>query len=87
MSANKEAVLSEKELSVGFGCTVVTSYSALIAPTDHAAFEGFMGAVQAAWDREWLDTMSAEAEGARGPGGGGLGPAAPGGLGARRRGG
>ncbi|GBF93205.1 phospholipid glycerol acyltransferase [Raphidocelis subcapitata] len=63
MSANKESVLSEKELHVGFGCTVVTSYSGLISPGDYAGFEGFMAAVQAAWDKEWRDTMSADAAG------------------------
>jgi hypothetical protein len=71
MSANKEGVLSEKKLIAGFGCTVVTSYSEMIAAADFPTFEAFMARLQAVWDAEWLATMSADAASARGrqPGG------------------
>ncbi|KAI8462892.1 MAG: hypothetical protein J3K34DRAFT_527421 [Monoraphidium minutum] len=61
MSGNKEAVIAEKTGVVGFGCTVVTSYSEMIAAGDYASFEEFMARVQQLWDAEWLATMSADA--------------------------
>jgi hypothetical protein len=65
MSANKEAVMSEKEAVAGFGCTVVTSYSPVIQSADFPTFEGFMAKLQEMWDAEWVATMSADAAGGR----------------------
>jgi hypothetical protein len=64
ISGNKEAVISEKEMNVGFGCTVVTSYSELVDPSQFATFDAFMARVQQLWDQEWRATMSADAAGA-----------------------
>lgn len=64
MSGNKEAVLSEKDFHCGFGCTVVTSYSEVIQSKDCATVEEFMQRVQQLWDKEWVDTLSADPAGA-----------------------
>jgi len=64
ISGNKESVLSEKEMHVGFGCTVVTSYSEMVRAGDYETFDAFMARIQELWDREWLLTMSADAAGA-----------------------
>ncbi|KIZ02770.1 hypothetical protein MNEG_5184 [Monoraphidium neglectum] len=63
MSGNKESVISEKTLGIGFGCTVVTSYSPVINSADYATFDAFMEKLQATWDAEWAATMNADPAG------------------------
>jgi hypothetical protein len=65
MSGNKESVISEKTLGIGFGCTVVTSYSPVINSADYATFDAFMEKLQATWDAEWAATMNADPAGGR----------------------
>ena len=60
MTANKEAVLSEKDMVARFGQTVLVGYSEVIRPADFASFEAFMAAVQAEWDRQWHRVYSAD---------------------------
>ena len=60
MTANKEAVLSEKDLRCHFGQTVLVGYAEPIHPTECPSFEVFMDRVQKAWDAEWQRIYSAD---------------------------
>lgn len=63
MSANKEAVISEKDLSVGFGCTIITSYSEVIHSGNYNDFDSFFKKLQSVWDAKWKEVFSAEPQG------------------------
>lgn len=64
MTRNKEAVLSEKDLSCHLGQTCLVGYADPIDPSQQDSFEGFMTAVQKAWDAEWTRVYSAPLSGA-----------------------
>ena len=57
---NKEAVLSEKQLTAHFGQTILVGYSRLIDAADHAEPQGFFEEVQRVWDAEWQRVYSAD---------------------------
>lgn len=59
IGANKESILSEKKMVVGFGRTVRVGYSDVIFPESFSDFESFMGKVQSTWDGEWKEVMGA----------------------------
>ncbi|PSC70674.1 EF hand [Micractinium conductrix] len=63
VSCNKDAVIAEKQLTARFGQTVGVSYSDLIDTSAFASFEGFLREVQAAWDRQWALTDTADLAG------------------------
>lgn len=60
MSANKEAVISEKELSCKFGQEVLVGYSEAMHPSSYPTFDGFVAAVQKEWDIQWSRVYSAD---------------------------
>lgn len=60
MTANKEAVLSEKDLRSRFGQEVLVGYAEPIHPAEHPTFEAFMQRVQTSWDDEWKRVYSAD---------------------------
>eukprot|EP00889_Picochlorum_renovo_P007033 jgi/Picre1/34063/NNA_001538.t1 len=60
IGGNKEAILSEKKMVVGFGQTVTVGYSDVIYPENFKDFEEFMKAVQSTWDAEWVEVFSAD---------------------------
>eukprot|EP00890_Picochlorum_soloecismus_P005281 jgi/Picsp_1/5754/NSC_03113-R1_1-acyl-sn-glycerol-3-phosphate acyltransferase len=63
IGGNKEAILSEKKLNVGFGQTVTVGYSDVLYPEKFEDFEQFMTTVQATWDNEWKEIFSTSWEG------------------------
>ena len=63
MSANKEAVISEKELSCRFGQEVLVGYAEPIHPSKFDTFEAFVDAVQVEWDAQWKRIYSADFSG------------------------
>jgi hypothetical protein len=79
MSANKEAVLSEKELRAGFGQRVLVGYSEVIRSGDFPDVPAFVRAVQAEWDRQWRRVYAADWAGTRAPGARAKRPPVPGG--------
>jgi 1-acyl-sn-glycerol-3-phosphate acyltransferase len=60
IGGNKESILSEKKMVVGFGRTVRVGYSDVIFPEKYNDFESFMRMVQSTWDREWKEVMEAD---------------------------
>ena len=60
MSANKEAVISEKELSCRFGQEVLVAYAEPIRSSEYDSFDAFVDAVQREWDIQWKRIYSAE---------------------------
>lgn len=60
MSANKEAVISEKELSCRFGQEVLVGYAEPIRSSEYDNFDAFVDAVQREWDIQWKRIYSAE---------------------------
>lgn len=60
MGANKEAVISEKELSCRFGQEVLVGYAEPIHSSEFDTFEMFVDAVQRQWDIQWKRIYSAE---------------------------
>ena len=65
MSANKEAVISEKEMRCGFGQRVLVGYSEVIRSADFPTVHVFTEAVQAEWDRQWRRIYTADWSSAR----------------------
>ncbi|KAL3151196.1 hypothetical protein ABBQ38_013045 [Trebouxia sp. C0009 RCD-2024] len=65
MSANKESVMSEKAMRVGFGQTVVVGYSDPIHSSQFPTFDNFASKVQKEWDYEWQRLYSSQPEDAR----------------------
>lgn len=63
MTRNKEAVLSEKDLSCHLGQTCLVGYSDPIDPSKYSTFEEFMAFVQSAWDAQWKRVYSADLSG------------------------
>lgn len=63
IGGNKEAVLAEKQLSVGFYQTVTVGYSDVIHSSKFHDFEAFMKNVQDTWDKEWREVFSTPWEG------------------------
>ena len=60
MSANKEAVISEKDLSCRFGQEVLVGYAEAIYSSEYDSFDAFVDAVQREWDIQWKRIYSAE---------------------------
>ena len=60
MSANKEAVISEKEMRCGFGQRVLVGYSEVIRSAEYDTVAAFTEAVQAEWDRQWHRIYTAD---------------------------
>ena len=63
ITRNKEAVLSEKDLSCHLGQTCLVGYSEPMDPASYSSFEEFMAAVQIEWDRMWKWVYSAKLSG------------------------
>ena len=63
MSANKEAVMSEKAMTAGFWQTVVVGYSEPIHSTQFPSFDGFASKVQQEWDFQWKRVYSSQPAG------------------------
>lgn len=63
MTRNKEAVLSEKDLSCHLGQTCLVGYSEPIDPSSFASFEEFMAGIQSEWDTQWKRVYSAKLSG------------------------
>lgn len=63
ISANKEAVMSEKRMKAGFGQTVVVGYSEPVHSSQYGSFDQFAARVQQEWDRQWKRVYSARLEG------------------------
>lgn len=63
ISAGKEAVLDEKECRVGFGCTIVTSYSEVIQAQQYPDFEAYFNKIQTVWHAEWQQVFTADPAG------------------------
>ncbi|CAE8609624.1 unnamed protein product [Polarella glacialis] len=55
ITTNKEFVMAEKSLGIGFGIRCVTSVSEPLWPKDFASFEDFIEAVEALWQQTWRD--------------------------------
>lgn len=62
ITANKEAILTEKLCIARLRQTVAVGYSELLWPKDYPDFESFMAAVQKTWDSEWDEVFSADFE-------------------------
>ncbi len=60
IGGNKESILSEKKMVVGFGRTVRVGYSEVVFPDKYSDFEAFMADVQSTWDAEWREVMLAD---------------------------
>lgn len=60
MSANKEAIISEKHQTARLRQTVAVGYSEVIYPEKYDNFEDFMSKVQQAWDSEWNTVFGAD---------------------------
>lgn len=60
MSANKEAVIAEKELSCRFGQEVLVGYSEPLLASSFSSFDGFVQAVQQEWDAQWKRIYTAD---------------------------
>ena len=60
MSANKEAVISEKDLSCRFGQEVLVGYAEAIHSSAYDSFDAFVDAVQREWDIQWKRIYTAE---------------------------
>ena len=60
MTANKEAVLSEKDLRCHLGQTVLVGYSEPIFSAEYPTFEAFLAQVQKSWDAQWQRINSAD---------------------------
>lgn len=63
ISANKEAVLSEKHLRARFGQTVVVGFGNAIDSTSFADFEDFMAALEQDWEAVWKEVFAADPKG------------------------
>lgn len=63
ISANKEAVVSEKRMTAGFGQTIVVGYSEPVHSSQYPTFDRFAGKVQQEWDQQWKRVYSARLEG------------------------
>ena len=64
ITANKEAVISEKDFLARFGQTILTSYAEPIDAGKYGSFEDFLGAVQSLWTRQWQRVYGAQWSGA-----------------------
>ncbi|KAL3151167.1 hypothetical protein ABBQ38_013029 [Trebouxia sp. C0009 RCD-2024] len=65
MSANKESVISEKAMRVGFGQMIVVGYSEPIHSSQFPTFGDFGSKVQKEWDQEWQRVYSSQPEDAK----------------------
>lgn len=65
ITCNKEAVLSEKQLTAHFGQTILVGYSRLINAAEYSEPQGFFDEVQRVWDAEWQRVYSADWSGVR----------------------
>ena len=63
MSANKEAVISEKDLSCRFGQEVLVGYAEPMHSSKFDTFEAFVDAVQVEWDAQWKRIYSSDFSG------------------------
>mmetsp|Transcript_16631 Transcript_16631/g.49747 ORF Transcript_16631/g.49747 Transcript_16631/m.49747 type:complete len:398 (-) Transcript_16631:469-1662(-) len=53
ITAGKEAVISEKDMSAHFGQTLLVGYSEMLHPKDYETPEAFFEAIQKSWSAEW----------------------------------
>lgn len=53
ITANKESVISEKELLARFGQTIMVGYAEPIDSSKFRSFEDFLATVQRTWDQQW----------------------------------
>ena len=60
MSANKEAVISEKDLSCRFGQEVLVGYAEPISSSKFDTFDAFVENVQRVWDAQWKRVYDAD---------------------------
>ncbi|GMH32556.1 hypothetical protein BSKO_00390 [Bryopsis sp. KO-2023] len=60
MTKNKESVICEKNLTIGFGKKLVVGYSDVIDPAEFDDFEIFAKKVQIVWDNMWATVHAAE---------------------------
>ena len=60
MSANKEAVISEKDLSCRFGQEVLVGYAEPISSSNFDTFDAFVENVQREWDAQWKRVYGAD---------------------------
>ena len=63
ISANKEAVMSEKRMTAGFGQTIVVGYSEPVHSSQFSTLDQFAARVQQEWDQQWHRVYSARLEG------------------------
>lgn len=61
ITTNKEAVLLERKLALGFGAQCVTSVSAPLWPRDCSSCDAFIAAVRAAWQATWQEAYGSAA--------------------------
>ena len=71
MGKGKEAVLSEKDGTAGWGRTVIFGYAEPLLPAAYPSFDAFFGALQAEWDAQWARVAAATDEGVPGKEGSG----------------
>lgn len=67
MSANKEAVISEKDLSCRFGQEVLVGYAEPISSSKFDTFAAFVDDVQREWDAQWKRVYGADFSSADSP--------------------
>ena len=65
ITANKEAVISEKDFLARFGQTIMGGYSEPIDSSNYRSFEEFMAVVQREWTQQWQRVYSADLTGFR----------------------
>lgn len=53
VTAGKEAVISEKDMSAHFGQTLLVGYSNVLHPKDYSSAEEFFEAIKKSWSVEW----------------------------------
>lgn len=63
ISTNKEQVLNEKKMTVGFGTTVVTGHSEVIQSGEYDDFEVFFKKVTSTWADTWANVYGANPAG------------------------
>jgi hypothetical protein len=63
ISTNKEQVLNEKKMTVGFGTTVVTGHSEVIQSGEYDDFEVFFNKVTSTWGEIWANVYGANPAG------------------------
>lgn len=60
MAAGKEAVMSERAGTVGFGAVLPVAYGAVLTPSAFDSFDAFWTEFQAEWNRVWAAVYAAD---------------------------